>query len=88
MVMLMKIMLFPKQSIHFHAKSWLQARSIVMECLSARNDIDSSGEVIVLTRSYPVSEQWMFYLIFYHLLVYISRKMLIIENHMHIIIYL
>ncbi|XVF10135.1 hypothetical protein REPUB_Repub07fG0156800 [Reevesia pubescens] len=41
------------ESIHFHAKSWLPARSIVMECLSARNDIDSSGEIMVLTRSCP-----------------------------------
>ncbi|XWS50298.1 hypothetical protein CRYUN_Cryun12cG0076200 [Craigia yunnanensis] len=49
------------ESIHFHAKSWLPARSIVMECLSVRNDIDSSGEIIVLTRSCPVSKQWMCY---------------------------
>ncbi|XP_022763387.1 UPF0160 protein-like isoform X2 [Durio zibethinus] len=41
------------ESIHFHAKSWLPARSIVMECLSARNDIDCSGEIIVLTISCP-----------------------------------
>ncbi|XVE64458.1 hypothetical protein DITRI_Ditri07aG0102300 [Diplodiscus trichospermus] len=41
------------ESIHFHAKSWLPARSIVMDCLSARYDIDSSGEIIVLTKSCP-----------------------------------
>ncbi|OMO93557.1 Metal-dependent protein hydrolase [Corchorus olitorius] len=41
------------ESIHFHANSWLPARSIVMECLSARHNIDSSGEIMVLTRSCP-----------------------------------
>ncbi|CAL5344189.1 unnamed protein product [Camellia sinensis] len=41
------------ESVHFHAKSWLPARSIVMECLAAREDIDSSGEIMVLTRSCP-----------------------------------
>ncbi|KAK6250790.1 hypothetical protein SCA6_004795 [Theobroma cacao] len=41
------------ENIHFLAKSWLPARSIVMECLSARNDIDSSGEIMVLTRPCP-----------------------------------
>ncbi|XP_028099541.1 UPF0160 protein C694.04c-like isoform X1 [Camellia sinensis] len=41
------------ESVHFHAKSWLPARSIVMECLAAREDIDSSGGIMVLTRSCP-----------------------------------
>ncbi|XVF53330.1 hypothetical protein PTKIN_Ptkin05aG0090900 [Pterospermum kingtungense] len=41
------------EAIHFHAKSWLPVQSIVMESLSARYDIDSSGEIIVLTRSCP-----------------------------------
>ncbi|KAK9291938.1 hypothetical protein L1049_019890 [Liquidambar formosana] len=41
------------ESVHFHAKSWLPAHSIVMECLAARGDIDSSGEIMVLTRSCP-----------------------------------
>ncbi|XAR71605.1 hypothetical protein NMG60_11017960 [Bertholletia excelsa] len=41
------------ESIQFHAKSWLPARSIVKECLAARKDIDCSGEIIMLTRSCP-----------------------------------
>ncbi|XP_021763669.1 UPF0160 protein-like [Chenopodium quinoa] len=41
------------ESIHFHAKSWLPARSIVQECLAARQDIDSSGEIMVLKKSCP-----------------------------------
>lgn len=41
------------ESIHFHAKSWLPARSIVMECLAARAEIDSSGEIMVLWKSCP-----------------------------------
>ncbi|KAI3818042.1 hypothetical protein L1987_11844 [Smallanthus sonchifolius] len=40
-------------SIHFHAKSWLPARLVVMECLAARKNIDSSGEIMLLTRSCP-----------------------------------
>ncbi|XP_024017577.1 UPF0160 protein isoform X1 [Morus notabilis] len=40
-------------SLRFHAKSWLPARSIVMECLSARWDIDPSGEIMVLNRFCP-----------------------------------
>jgi uncharacterized UPF0160 family protein len=40
-------------SVRFHVRSWLPARSIVMECLSARFDIDSSGEIMVLTRFCP-----------------------------------
>lgn len=43
------------QSLRFHAKSWLPARSIVMECLSARWDVDPSGEIMVLNRFCPVS---------------------------------
>ncbi|GLU21303.1 hypothetical protein SLE2022_374490 [Rubroshorea leprosula] len=41
------------ESIYFHAKSWLLARSVVIECLYAREDIDPSGEIMVLTRSCP-----------------------------------
>ncbi|KAJ6867993.1 hypothetical protein NC651_033130 [Populus alba x Populus x berolinensis] len=41
------------ENINFHAKSWLPARSIVMECLASREDIDHSGEIMVLTRSCP-----------------------------------
>lgn len=43
------------QCISFHAKSWLPARSVVMNCLLARKSIDSSGEIIMLTHSVPVS---------------------------------
>nr|KAJ0189506.1 hypothetical protein LSAT_V11C800390480 [Lactuca sativa] len=39
--------------IHFHAKSWLPARSVVMECLATRKNIDSSGEIMLLTMSCP-----------------------------------
>ncbi|XP_076915285.1 uncharacterized protein LOC143574582 [Bidens hawaiensis] len=39
--------------IHFHAKSWLPARAVVMECLAARKNIDPSGEIMLLTRSCP-----------------------------------
>ncbi|KAK4777321.1 hypothetical protein SAY87_017508 [Trapa incisa] len=41
------------ESVHFHARSWLPARSIVTECISMRNNIDPSGEIIVLNRSCP-----------------------------------
>lgn len=40
-------------SVRFHAKSWLPARSIVMGCLAARHDIDPSGEIMVLTTFCP-----------------------------------
>ncbi|KVH95283.1 Metal-dependent protein hydrolase [Cynara cardunculus var. scolymus] len=40
-------------SVRFHVKSWLPARSIVMECLAARSDIDPSGEIMVLDRFCP-----------------------------------
>ncbi|XP_050230020.1 uncharacterized protein LOC126679123 [Mercurialis annua] len=40
-------------SVTYHAKSWLPARSIVMECLAARFDIDSSGEIMVLANFCP-----------------------------------
>lgn len=40
-------------SVRNHARSWLPARSIVMECLEARQDIDPSGEIMVLTRFCP-----------------------------------
>lgn len=48
------------QSIQFHAKSWLPARSVVMQCLLAREEVDPTGEIIVLTRSCPVSRNWFF----------------------------
>ncbi|KAM7491524.1 hypothetical protein LguiA_034445 [Lonicera macranthoides] len=40
-------------SVRFHAKSWLPARSIVMECLAARHTIDPSGEIMVLDKFCP-----------------------------------
>ncbi|KAF4349661.1 hypothetical protein F8388_019621 [Cannabis sativa] len=39
--------------LNFHARSWLPARSIVMECLLARGNIDPSKEIMVLTKSCP-----------------------------------
>lgn len=41
------------ESIHFHAKSWLPARSVVMDCLATRKDVDSSGEIILLPKPCP-----------------------------------
>nr|CAD1819036.1 unnamed protein product [Ananas comosus var. bracteatus] len=41
------------ESVRFHANSWLPARSIVMECLSSRGDIDPSGEIVVLNKYCP-----------------------------------
>ncbi|XP_052210857.1 uncharacterized protein LOC127813759 [Diospyros lotus] len=35
-------------SVRYHVKSWLPARSIVNECLAARKEIDLSGEIVVL----------------------------------------
>ncbi|XWS61540.1 hypothetical protein CRYUN_Cryun07bG0134000 [Craigia yunnanensis] len=40
-------------SAQFHAKSWLPARSILMECIAERFDIDPSGEIMVLKRFCP-----------------------------------
>ncbi|KAI6701947.1 hypothetical protein NL676_011083 [Syzygium grande] len=40
-------------SVRFHARSWLPARSIVMECLAARYGVDSSGEIMVLNQFCP-----------------------------------
>ncbi|XP_073315182.1 uncharacterized protein [Primulina huaijiensis] len=47
-------------SIRSHARSWLPARSIVMECLAASRDIDPSREIMVLDRFCPDdrSKQW------------------------------
>ncbi|CAL5204103.1 unnamed protein product [Lathyrus oleraceus] len=46
------------ENVNYYAKSWLPARSIVMECLAARETIDSSGEIIKLNRSCP----WKFHI--------------------------
>lgn len=40
-------------NVNYYAKSWLPARSIVMESLAARESVDSSGEIIKLSRSCP-----------------------------------
>lgn len=40
-------------SVRYHAKSWLPARSIVLESLNGRYNIDPSGEILVLTRFCP-----------------------------------
>ncbi|KAF8379962.1 hypothetical protein HHK36_027428 [Tetracentron sinense] len=41
------------ERVGYYAKSWLPARSIIMESLAARGDIDPSGEIMVLTRFCP-----------------------------------
>ncbi|BAU03561.1 hypothetical protein VIGAN_UM128800 [Vigna angularis var. angularis] len=40
-------------SVRLHVKSWLPARSIVMETIAARQTVDPSGEILVLTKSCP-----------------------------------
>nr|ABD63078.1 MYG1 protein, related [Asparagus officinalis] len=41
------------ESVRYYAKSWLPARSIVMECLASRGDIDPSGEIMALNKDCP-----------------------------------
>ncbi|GJN27632.1 hypothetical protein PR202_gb15672 [Eleusine coracana subsp. coracana] len=41
------------ESVRFHVKSWLPARSIVMECLLSRGNVDPSGEIMVFDRFCP-----------------------------------
>ncbi|XP_068635452.1 uncharacterized protein [Aristolochia californica] len=41
------------ENVRFHAQSWLPARTIVMECLAERENIDPSGEIITLKRFCP-----------------------------------
>ncbi|KAF6136214.1 hypothetical protein GIB67_036892 [Kingdonia uniflora] len=41
------------ENVRFHAKSWLPARSIVLECLEARRDVDPNGEIMTLNRFCP-----------------------------------
>ncbi|RLM85225.1 hypothetical protein C2845_PM04G19180 [Panicum miliaceum] len=41
------------ESVRFHVKSWLPARSIVLECLLSRGEVDPSGEIMVLDRFCP-----------------------------------
>ncbi|KAL5816790.1 hypothetical protein ACOSQ3_025168 [Xanthoceras sorbifolium] len=40
-------------SVRYYAKSWLPARSIVIDCLAARYDIDPSGEIMLLRTFCP-----------------------------------
>ncbi|XXG51387.1 hypothetical protein AAC387_Pa02g5172 [Persea americana] len=41
------------ENVRFHAKSWLPARSIVIESLKARGDVDPSGEIMTLHKFCP-----------------------------------
>jgi len=41
------------ESVRFHVKSWLPARSIVLECLLSRGKVDPIGEIMVLDRFCP-----------------------------------
>ncbi|RDY07049.1 UPF0160 protein MYG1, mitochondrial, partial [Mucuna pruriens] len=41
------------ENVNYYAKSWLPARSIVVESLAARESVDSSGEIIKLNQSCP-----------------------------------
>ncbi|KAL0372912.1 UNVERIFIED_CONTAM: hypothetical protein Scaly_0972800 [Sesamum calycinum] len=41
------------ECLRYLVRSWLPARSIVMECIEARLNFDPSGEIMVLTRSCP-----------------------------------
>ncbi|KAK7410741.1 hypothetical protein VNO78_01781 [Psophocarpus tetragonolobus] len=41
------------ENLNYYTKSWLPARSIVMESLAARETVYSSGEIIKLNRSCP-----------------------------------
>ncbi|KAK8944566.1 hypothetical protein KSP39_PZI008314 [Platanthera zijinensis] len=41
------------ESVRYHAKSWLPARSIVLECIEFRRSVDPSGEIMVLNRFCP-----------------------------------
>lgn len=63
------------QSLRFHVKSWLPARSIVMECLSARWDIDPSGEIMVLNRFCPVSMRMITFILAHGLSFYPALKL-------------
>ncbi|KAG2660590.1 MYG1 protein C694.04c-like [Panicum virgatum] len=41
------------ESVRFHVKSWLPARSTVLECLLSRGKVDPIGEIMVLDRFCP-----------------------------------
>lgn len=52
-------MLVNTQSVRYYARSWLPARSIVLECVSARHKIDPSGEIVVWSTFCPVSIEYL-----------------------------
>lgn len=41
------------ENVHHHAKSWLPARSIVEESVAARQEVDSSGKIVVIKQFCP-----------------------------------
>ncbi|XP_043713565.1 MYG1 protein C694.04c-like [Telopea speciosissima] len=41
------------ENVQFHMRSWLPARSIVIENLAARRDVDPSGEIMTMNRFCP-----------------------------------
>lgn len=45
-----------KEMLHHYSKSWLLARSIVADCMKLRNDVDASGEILILKRYCPWKE--------------------------------
>ncbi|KAH9327076.1 hypothetical protein KI387_007254, partial [Taxus chinensis] len=45
-----------EEMLHHYAKSWLPGRSIVADCMKLRNDIDHSGEILLLKRYCPWKE--------------------------------
>lgn len=47
------------QNVRHLARSWLPARSIVLNCLEARLDLDPSGELMVLDKFCPVSKSYL-----------------------------
>ncbi|OWM72201.1 hypothetical protein CDL15_Pgr018085 [Punica granatum] len=44
-------------SVRFHVRSWLPARSIVMECLGARYDADPRGEIMWKLHLFELEEE-------------------------------
>ncbi|XP_057812783.2 uncharacterized protein LOC131026814 isoform X1 [Cryptomeria japonica] len=42
-----------EEMLHHYAKSWLPGRSIVADCIKLRNNIDPSGEIMLLKRYCP-----------------------------------
>ncbi|KAF9587974.1 hypothetical protein IFM89_006299 [Coptis chinensis] len=48
------------ENVRFYARSWLPARSIVIDCLAARGDVDASGEIMKLHKFCPVRTHFFF----------------------------